>query len=268
MIRKKIGAIMVLYKPNLDQTIPAIESLAKQVDEICLIDNTPRQNISDNFIRISNAHYISLNDNSGIATAQNIGIKYFSDKKYDFILFSDQDSIAQEDVVVKLLQGFEFLKKQCVEIAAVGTRPINKNTGKPYPAKSKEIGCPKELLGSNSTINITECYSIISSISLIHIEAFHLVGGFDESLFIDGVDHEWCWRAWHLHKLRSFIIENAPINHMLGEGDRNIGNKNISIASSMRVYYQFRNYIWLSKRDYTPKYWIKTNRKKYIIKAA
>ena len=60
----------------------------------------------------------------------------------------------------------------------------------------------------------------MSSISLIPCKVFNIVGGFDESLFIDGVDNEWCWRAWHKCGLRSFIVEDAEIGHMLGEGDR------------------------------------------------
>ena len=67
-------------------------------------------------------------------------------------------------------------------------------------------------------------------------------------MFIDGVDHEWCWRAWHQAKLRSFIVEDALISHQLGEGDRRIAYKEIAIASSFRVYYQFRNYLWLSSK--------------------
>lgn len=106
----------------------------------------------------------------------------------------------------------------------------------------------------------------MSSISLIPCKAFSIVGGFDESLFIDGVDNEWCWRAWHKCGLRSFIVEDAEISHMLGEGDRNFFFKKVAIASSARVYYQFRNYLWLCRRDYVPKFWKKKNGIKYLVK--
>lgn len=68
---------------------------------------------------------------------------------------------------------------------------------------------------------------------------------FDEKLFIDGVDNEWCWRA-ATKGYRFYIAENARIRHMLGKESRKIGNKDISISSEFRIYYQFRNYIWLS----------------------
>ena len=61
-------------------------------------------------------------------------------------------------------------------------------------------------------------------------------GGFDESLFIDGVDHEWCWRAWHTHAYRTFIVRDAVIDQ------------------------------WLKRLEYTPAYWIKKNGLKYAVK--
>ena len=261
-IDKKIGAILVLYKPNLKHTFPAIESLAKQVDEICLIDNTPGQNIAKKFIEITNIHYIALEENRGIAAAQNEGIKYFINLGFDFVIFSDQDSSAPVDIVASLIEVYNRLSDQNIAIAAIGTRAINKQTNTPYPPKSKELGTPKELSGTN----ITECYSVRSSISLIPLNAFRLVGGFDEELFIDGVDHEWCWRAWHTNKLRSFIAENARILHMLGEGDKKIGLKSVAIGTPFRAYYQFRNFIWLKNRKYTPQFWIKNNTKKFLFK--
>ena len=79
----------------------------------------------------------------------------------------------------------------------------------------------------------------MSSISLIPCKVFNIVGGFDESLFIDGVDNEWCWRAWHKCGLRSFIVEDAEIGHMLGEGDRFFFLKKVAIASPFRCIISF-----------------------------
>lgn len=42
--------------------------------------------------------------------------------------------------------------------------------------------------------------------------------------------------------------------------------KKVAIASPFRVYYQFRNYLWLCRRDYVPRYWKKKNGMKYFVK--
>jgi rhamnosyltransferase len=88
----------------------------------------------------------------------------------------------------------------------------------------------------------------------------------DDSLFIDGVDHEWCWRASFKLQLRFFIIESVILSHMLGEGDRHFLIRKVAIPTPFRTYFQFRNYFKLVKRNYVPIYWKFSNGFKYIIK--
>lgn len=259
-----IGAVIVFYNPDFTITSKAIEALSTQVDEICIVDNSPINNFS-HIERFKKVHYIALMDNVGIATAQNKGIDYLKTKNYRYVLFSDQDSIVEDDLVRKLFQNLESLKNAGIQIATVGTRAINRSTGLPYKAKSKEFAQIKKGVYGNESL-LTECYSVRSSVSLTPMTSLSTNGGFDESLFIDGVDDEWCWRAWHKCGLRTFIVEDAKISHMLGTGDRYIGWKRISVNSSFRLYYQYRNFIWLSKRDYIPKFWKRKNFIKYIIK--
>lgn len=266
-IPHRIGGIMVLYNPDWNVTKEAIHSLADQVDKLVVVDNSPEEIDANLLEDLNNIIYLPMGKNLGIAAAQNIGIRYLKDMNFDLILFSDQDSYTPANLVDRLFEGFKLLKSKNIEIAVVGSRAINKQTGLPYPAKSKEIGVPVEFTEINCNCDITECYSVRSSVSLIPMRSFLKVGGFDEELFIDGVDHEWCWRAWHCCGLRSFIVEKAQIDHMLGEGDKKIVGKRVSIPSAFRVYYQFRNFLWLSKRSYTPKFWIKKNKKKYLVKA-
>ena len=54
---------------------------------------------------------------------------------------------------------------------------------------------------------------------------------------------------------------------MLGKESRKIGNKDISISSEFRIYYQFRNYIWLFRRSYVPFWWKFRHFFKYAVKA-
>lgn len=266
-MNKRIGAIVVLYNPDINTTLPALKSLSRQVDRLCVVDNTPGDASCDALSDIPDLKYIHLGKNVGIAAAQNIGIKYLIEQGFDFVLFSDQDSVAPGNVVDELKRAYDILSERGIAIAAVGTRAINKQTGTPYPPKSKELGRVCEL-GSNAAFDdLTECYSVISSMSLTSTKSLKMVGGFDESLFIDGVDHEWCWRAWHKANLRSFIAEKAKIYHMLGEGDKKLGGRDIAIASSFRIYYQFRNYLWLCRRDSTPKFWKRKHFIKYAIKS-
>ena len=259
-----IGAIVVLYNPDFSVTSKALESLMRQVDRICVVDNSSSDH-SGELKQYQNIEYIPLGKNAGIAAAQNVGIAYFIQQKYDFVAFSDQDSIAPEGVIGKLHDAYVALQNYGYKVGITGTRAINRQTGKPYPPKSKEFAViSRRAVGYAS--DLTESYSVRSSISLISTISLVELGGFDESLFIDGVDHEWCWRAWHRAQLRSFIVEDALISHQLGEGDKKLASKEIAIASPFRVYYQFRNYLWLCRRDYVPSFWKKKHLMKYAVK--
>ena len=106
----KVGAVVVLYNPNFDVTKKTLSSLASQVDQICVVDNSPSDH-SEVLSGYESVEYKPLLKNIGIAAAQNIGIRYFIDLGYDFVLFADQDSIASEKVVDKLLENHQALKE-------------------------------------------------------------------------------------------------------------------------------------------------------------
>ena len=58
-----IGAILVLYNPNIDILSKALKSLTSQVNEICIVDNSENSNekLLENF---TNIHYIPLYKNT------------------------------------------------------------------------------------------------------------------------------------------------------------------------------------------------------------
>lgn len=260
-----IGAVLVLYNPEVERLNKVMEALSCQVVEVCIVDNSSCDN-SSLFLIYSNVNYICLSQNKGIAAAQNVGIRYFEDKNFNFVLFIDQDSVITSNLVTKLYTAYQCLNNIGFNVGVVGTRAYNSETNTPYPPKSKEFKF-LETLETGYDGGITEVYSVISSVSLIPVNLFKTVGYMDESLFIDGVDHEWCWRAYHQSKLRSFIVEDAIISHQFGLGDKKLGDKRVAISSPFRVYFQYRNYLWLCRRGYTPAFWKKKHFIKYIYKS-
>lgn len=257
---------MVLYRPDLDVTAKAIETLLPQVDILCLIDNTPGADLSARFTGQPQVHYIAMGENLGIAVAQNRGTRWLLGQGVDYLAYSDQDSMCRPDTISKLLKSHILLTDAGVKVGLTGTLPVNRETGEPYRLSARRIDTPDDLRRIPGAEGISEYYSAISSISLIPRRAMLDNGGFDESLFIDGVDHEWCWRAWHTHAYRTFIVRDAVIDHCLGQGDRHLAARQVHIASADRVYYQFRNYLWLKHLAHTPKYWTKKNGLKYAVK--
>ncbi len=254
---KKIGGILVLYNPNWVLTRNVIKCLLAQVNKLYIIDNSPLNN-STFICEYHKIIYKFLGENKGIAYAQNVGLKLLQEDKLDFCFFLDQDSIVENGMVEVLVNHYYDLKNRGFLIGAIGPRPINRKEGKEYRGSVR-----KGISIDNDTTEVTE---LISSASLIPVENFNKVGDMDTSLFIDGVDHEWCWRCTKLTGARFFISEKTHLSHQLGEGDRKFLWRKVAIPTPFRTYYQFRNYFILSSREYVPIYWKISNGVKYFIK--
>ena len=248
-----------MYAPEQDKIEETVGALNNQVDEICLIDNSSSSH-SSWFLNRRNLKYIYLGKNKGIAFAQNVGIRELQNLSCDYILFSDQDSKAMPTLVDSLLKVHSQLSQEGINVAAVGTVAINERTGKKYPFRHKVF---QEMVLDNTSI--IEVDYVRNSMSLTSSEVLNIVGFMDNSLFIDGVDSEWCWRA-RVKGYRTFISEDSIIYHCLGKDDRRLLTKEITIPSPNRLFYQYRNFLWLLHRGYVPLRWKLKNFAKYLIK--
>lgn len=253
----RIGCVLVLYNPNENILKKTIRSVEDQVDVIFVSDNTPSpyfvaENYSPKIV------YQRMNGNVGIAAAQNVGVRYFQERGFDFVFYLDQDSIVQENMVASLVANYNKLLAMNIKVGAVGPRPVNRQSNKKY------VGSVKK--GVAIQDSITEVTELISSASLIPVGVFRTAGLMDETLFIDGVDHEWCWRAHKQGQYRFFICEDVLLSHQLGEGDRFFVVRKVAIPTPFRTYYQYRNYFLLIRREYVPMYWKLSNGFKYFIK--
>ena len=97
-------------------------------------------------------------------------------------------------------------------------------------------------------------YSITSG-SIIQISKFKEIGFFDEKLFIDLVDTEWCIRA---QSYGYKIVQNNKliIKHSLGERSIKLFDLTIQIHTPLRLYYYFRNSIYLYTLPHISVNWI------------
>ncbi len=258
---KRIGAIVVFYQPTPSLTKEVLEHISSQVEEICIVDNSPEpQGVIDT--TLPNLHYIALKENRGIAAAQNIGIEYFKERGFDYIIFCDQDTIMPSDTVAKLLDTSLYLENKNYRVGSVCAVAIESHTGKPY---TYNIAFIKDV-PNNDGRHIMQVIHTMSSMSLVKLELFEDVGGMDESLFIDGVDSEWCWRGAQKAGLSFFYDKDIVVNHQLGSITNSVGNHTLHIATPFRIYYQYRNYIWFLRRDYIPPRWMRINGVKYFVK--
>jgi len=254
---EKVICVLVLYNPDYNITNQAINAIIPQIDTLFISDNSTIS-VFDKLPKVDNIVYQKMAGNVGIAAAQNVGIKYGINNGYKYLFFLDQDSVCPNDIITTLISEYTKLKGHGYKVGAIGPRAINRSTGKLY----------KGLINVGNLINdnITQVTELISSASFIELETFANVGYMDTSLFIDGVDHEWCWRASCIANYNFFISEKVLLSHQLGEGDRYFLWRKVAIPTPFRTYYQYRNYFILLRRPYVPNYWKLTNGIKYLIK--
>lgn len=220
----KISCVVVLYNPSSDIS-SRIASYASSVDKIYLIDNSeaPNNEIS-NMLRIQfeNSEYISMRGNKGIAAALNEGFKHAIKDGYSWMLTMDQDSIFIEGAV-------EILKKTAEET------PEDIAILAPYP---QQEGVKRRVGYENRFIKLC-----LTSGNLVRTEAFTRVGGFDEKLFIDFVDHEFNLNL-HRNSYKIILCGRAVLLHKLGETSfrRFLGIKvKTTNHNPIRRYYIARN---------------------------
>lgn len=226
-----ICVIIILYNSTAEQ-IKNVEALRYDYTVVA-VDN------SDEEIKLDNAHYISLHGNKGIAAAQNVGIKWAKEHGYRYVLLLDQDSKIDEDFVENLHKDFLRIKEIDSKVGFVGpvfVDEVSKQEYKNYTDKDEAF---------------TKTSALIASGCLISMECLDIVGGMDESLFIDLVDFEWCWRA-ESNGYSGYMTRNVKMFHSIGKEYHNWYGFVLGISAPSRYYYQYRNTLWLIKRGYVP----------------
>lgn len=236
------AAIIVTFHPDTKHLADMCINLKKQVGHVIIIDNTPgdgRMTYIDDSI-----HRIVLGDNLGIATAQNIGLQKAMELKCTRCTIFDQDSEVPDDLCLVLSNDMDMLIQNGEKVACIGPRIVDLLENK-VENSSDEI------------MLINNCFAtkqIIASGSLFHLEYLNKIGMMEDDLFIDAVDHEWCWRANKLG-YKICVSANVYMKHVIGLDRGKVLVWNYIICSPIRHYYQFRNTILLLPRKYVPLKW-------------
>ena len=237
-LAQQIGIIVIIFHPTEDQ-LYRIRILSEHYPCV-VIDNTPTAKIPKD--ALGHAHYIPLGRNMGIAKAQNEGYRWFlKDQNIQYFILLDQDSHIDSDYPIRMVS--EYISVDMPNLAALGPTVIRYGTHEVYrSAFYKEKILPEGIILKDE---------IIASGCCVTRAAICQIGLNDESLFIDFVDCEWCFRA----KAKGWICAITPnikMFHQVGNHQKHLGRHIIIISAPFRYYYQYRNLIILNTRSYVP----------------
>lgn len=239
-----IFSIIVCFNPKIETLLNLCNKLIDNNYNIVLVDNSNDLKLVE-LIQSDNFHLIQLNENIGIAAAQNKGISYAMDKNADLFIFFDQDSEIEDDFLN------ELLKPLTLDIPMV-TSPvfIDKKAGFQFPSyKLNKFGLLKQIKPINRLVYNVDV--IISSGSATNRKTLNIVGFMNEDYFIDFVDTEWSLRCLK-QQVPLKVVPSARMIHAIGDRSIDLKIMRMFIHSPLRSYYKLRNSFLFIRSPYVP----------------
>lgn len=253
----KIAAVVVLYNPEeigIDSVVSNIISYESFVDKIYLIDNSLNEHF-DLATRIKNSEFISNKNKGGIGGAQNIGCQKAFEDGFDWVMTMDQDTLFDSKQIkdyIKLIE--EFFEKDSLAVS-YSLRVENVTKTLHWSDFFKNVLRPikRKVFGEKKIPHGYEYKErCISSANIVKLSVWKEIKGFNEKLFIDQVDYEFCYRL--IGKgYRIVKFNDVYINQHFGEAHGfTLFRKKYAKYSLFRFYHCIRN-SFVVKRNY-PQY--------------
>ncbi len=206
-------------------------ALIDNVNHILVVDNASTDKTLDiiNDLNLNGVKVIKNDKNLGLSFALNRGAQFARDHGFKWILTMDQDSILNEGAVKELVDVYALLDSGYKDkLACLCINPsIDRNIVERYTKK--------------------KC--VITSGNLVNIECLIEVGGYENKLFIDSVDFDFCLKVAS-KKYKIIQCNYATMEHQIGE-NRFINilgwRIRLNIHSRVRKFFISRNHIYILK---------------------
>jgi rhamnosyltransferase len=231
----KTAAGIVSYNPEIERLKQNIDAVINQVDYVILSDNGSANTdelklLLENYD--SNVIILYNNSNLGIASALNIIFKKAAELNVDWVLTLDDDSVCPPDMVSNYLEFIDTHADRAGLLCPV--------------IKDKNAGIIEDCVNPYDYIK-----RAITSGSFTSLAAWKEIGGFDEKLFIDGVDFDFCdrLRTTGYHVIR---LKNTELLHELGHMTSHrflFRTVKVQNHPAERKYYIVRNRVYVSKKE-------------------
>jgi rhamnosyltransferase len=228
MTAQPVCAVIITYNPG-PTIIDNVAEIASQADQVVVVDNA---SVNETGRRLQNlearfgCRVIRNRQNLGIAAALNLGVQYALEAGFNWICTFDQDSRVSEGFISKMLEAYQQAPHPD-KIALIVPTYIDRESGVNVRLKQTRNG---------------EILTAFTSGSMIPSSTIQELGAFDERLYMDAVDIEFCLRA----RRNGMLILQSPavLLHSLGRTKyyRLPGLRfGVTNHSAGRRYYMTRN---------------------------
>lgn len=233
----RVGCVVPVFRPGPD-LLEGVGSVVAQVDDVVLVvdeavPGPATEAILADCVR-AGARVVRHDSNRGIGAALNSGTYALRDRSPspDHVMTLDQDSTLAEGYVRQLVEAGRVAADRGVRVGMVA------------PAHVGSIG----RMSAHQVDGIVLGGEPIQSGLLIPAHVLDEVGGFDESLFIDGVDTDFYLRALDAG-YACVVAPGTRIGHRLGRAHDGpvAAGPHLVVAADFRYFYQWRNLLLLAR---------------------
>ena len=231
----RVLAGVVLYNPP-SSTCSLLKSLKAQGCIVSIFVNAlPEDTCISVYSNLSD--FCSFpSENIGLANALNSIIKIFQSEGFDYLFLFDQDSQIAEGYAAKMINEYSIIAGYDNSIACLAPRLVDVKHPVAYSS-------PKSL--ANAEFHKKLFMTAATSGCLFTQSSFLRVGYMDHNMFIDGIDHDWCLRAWK-NRASIHFSSNSALIHDMGNAFIKFGSSLKPIHSNpIRHYYIVRNSIYM-----------------------
>lgn len=241
-----IYAGIITYNPDLERLRQNIKAILPQVEKLIIVDNG---SVSDIQKCVSDMELKNCDDkicfilnkrNFGVAYALNQVMKYSYKNGASWVLTLDQDTVVYSDII-KMYN--EFLSKTTDNsIASLTCLRLDVN----YLENGQQ-----DIAAKYDKIPYSFVDNCITSGNLLSVKAWYNVKGFENKLFIDMVDDEFCYRL-RANGYRIVRLNQYGYLHERGHNILTVNffgkKKHIFAYDKKRKYYTARNIIYMCKK--------------------
>jgi len=204
---------IVIYRPQCEALQRLVASLADDVTTVAIYANSPVGGEEQQALQAAAgpAELIVLRPglNRGLGAAYNAFRQLAESCGSEFLLLLDQDSQPRPGLVGALVATYRGLASRGERVAVVGPQPVDIDGEamrlSAAQARPHDKGDP------------VRTRFVISSGSLIPLDALATIGDFRGDYFIDAIDIEWCLRAGAAG-YSIWVDPAVPMPHQLGRG--------------------------------------------------
>lgn len=231
-----ITAGIVTFNPDLDRFKENVNAILPQVDRVIIFDNGSENRESIEQEYQDRATIIKSEKNVGIAAALNGLMKKSEELGASWMLSLDQDSVCPQNFCEQMRT---YLYKED-NFGIVAPVIVDRNVG---------------IVGHNPEKEYKSVRTCITSGAFTRVDVWTKVGGYDESMFIDSVDFEFCYRV-RKAGYKVIQVRNVQLLHEIGNSEKRkflfwtVDVKNHSAfrkyyIARNNVYYPLKHHLWL-----------------------